>query len=282
MGKSRKWIALLLIVLLVICTIFPVVAFGANALGSDEVVILFDISTSMSWYDTGFLAPNALQQLVQTLPAHWHVGLVTFDTDVVDVVAPSANSRPIIHAILDDVQYNNWTNSGAGIFQAMELFSENALSRTIVFVTDGEKANMPNNAATIAATELAEDAIALLVASDIIVHSIVIEYAFDIRHEAIMNLSANTGGMLFEGVSSEELSNTAFQLLSDALSVAGTVVGRTQATDQLSNLIISLPAVDRAQVLLKAEAEIENISVSGTGRSVEIINGSRFAVIDIL
>jgi len=282
MRKYRKRKALFLLVLCAIHIVFPQQALGTSA-GTPEVVILFDISTSMGWNDPEVLAPDAIKQLVGSLPSHWHIGFVTFHADVVDAIAPGTNTRAVIYTVLDGVEYSNWTSSGIGLLQAMELFSGNATNQTLVFVTDGEKAHMPNSGATEEAALLADMAIAQIIASDIQVHTIVIGEDFDIRHESIMNLAHATNGYLFEGIASEELSGIATTLAFDVLDVSNNLVGTAQITDGTGNFTVRLPTarLDLARVLITAESAIENIAVSGGGANVEIYTGRQFAMVEI-
>jgi len=237
----------------------------------------------MDWNDTGSLAPDALQQFVGSLPSHWHIGLVTFHAEVIDTVAPGPNTRPAINEILSGTAYTGWTDAGAGLRQAMDLFSVRATSRTILFVTDGEKAHMPTPAATAEVAYLSEIAIAEVIASGIQVHTIVIGQDFAEKHESIVGLAPATGGHLFEDVFSEDLSSVVSQLTFDVLGVSSSLVGTAQMADGAGNFTVRLPAsgVDSARVLITGESAIENIAVSGGGNGVVIQAGQRFSIVEI-
>jgi len=250
---------------------------------SHELIILFDNSTSMSWNDTGFLAPDAIKQIISSLPSDWRVGLVTFRAEVIDAVPPGTDTWEAITAILEGVRYTNFTNSGAGLQQAMELFSDHARSRTILFVTDGEMAYLPTYTATAEAMVLAEEMIAQIIESDIQVHTISIGKDFWATHEAILGLAHATGGTLFQDVPSEGLSEVASTLVFDVLGVARSQVGAAQIVDSMGTFTIRLPAVglDSARVLLTAERPIDHIVVSGNGSNVSIQRGRRFAIVAV-
>ena len=271
------------ILLFMLCVMFvfqqPALSVSTNDTRSPELIVLLDISTSMDWNDPETLAPDALKQLVGSLPSHWNIGLVTFHADVVDAIAPGSNTRSTIYAVLDEIEYSDWTSSGTGLLRAIELFSPNATSRTIVFVTDGEKAHMPTSEFTEEAALLADTAIAQLIASDIQVHTIVVGEDFDIRHESIMGLAHATGGYLFEGIASEELSGIASTLVFDVFGTSRNQVGTAQITDAAGSFTVRLPAADMARVLITAESPVDNIAVSGGG-SVEIRTGERFAIVE--
>jgi len=273
----------------VLCTVFllsqTVLGAVSNELEAHEVIILFDISTSMGWNDTGFLAPDALRQIVSTLPSHWHVGLVTFHAEVADIVPPGVGTRGEIHEILSETGYTDWTNSGVGFAQAMALFSERALSRTIIYMTDGEMAMMPTEAATAEAVVLAEAMVQEITVSGIRVHTIAVGQDFPNVHPDIMGLASATGGYLFQDVLSEALHDTARELVFDVLGVARNQVGAARMEDSgRGSFTVRLPAtgIDSATVLITAESAVENIVVSGSGSSVEIETGQRFAIVKIV
>lgn len=270
-----------------LCATFLLAQPGLSADTDDadahELILLFDLSTSMSWNDTEFLAPDALQQIVSSLPSYWHLGIVTFRADVIDAVAPGADTRGMVGAILGEARYSNYTNSGAGLVQAMDLFSDNARSRTIVFMTDGEMAMLPSADATAEAVTLAEQAIAQVIESDIQVHTIAVGIDFDRTHEAILGLAPATGGTLFQDVRSAELSKIASTLVFDVLGVARSQAGAAQLDDTTGTFAVRLPAtgLDFARVLITAESALDHIVVSSSGANVGIQTGQRFALVEI-
>ena len=230
-----------MIFLCLLCAVhFPSQAtFAADDTGIHELIILFDNSVSMNWNDPAFLAPDVLTQILDSLPAHWCIGLVTFNADVVDFVPPAAGTRPLIRTILERTRYINFTNAGAGLLQAIELFSDNAHSRTIIFMTDGEMVVHPTKDAGEYITEdveiLIAQAIARVIASDIQVHTIAVGGGFEGYHEAIINFASATGGYLFRDIPSANLSEIASVLVFDVLGAAEIPVDTAQTTGSESD-----------------------------------------------
>jgi len=258
----------------------PVAGVDSDDIGTHEIILLFDISTSMGWNDTEVLAPDALKQIVGSLPPHWNVGLVTFNADVVDVVPPDVDTRETIHTILENVSYTSFTNSGTGLLQAAELFSNNAQSRTIIFFTDGSKVQLPTPEDTADAIYLAEQAIEQIMDSDIRVHVVAVGENYKGFHEKILDLAPVTGGHLFRDLPSEGLSEVASTLVFDALRVAGSYVG---TADSAGHFTVQLPVagLDSATVLITAESAIEHVAVN-TGDSAIIQRGQHFALAEII
>ena len=285
MNKHKKRIACFLLSLCAFALLLhPSASAYSDDTGAHELIVLFDNSTSMAWNDTAFLAPDALRQLVHSLPSHWHLGLVTFRSDVVALVPPGPDTRAEISGILDGTIYTNWTNAGAGLRQALELFSDNAQNRTIVFMTDGEMAMLSTPNATAEAVALAESTIAQISASDIQVHTIVVGDGFYRAHEAILGLAETTGGHLFQDIPSEDLSEVISTLAFDVLEIPQSQAGLAQLGDAAGNFTVRLPVtgLDSARVLITTESAIEHIVVNGNGSNVSIQVGQRFAIVEVL
>ena len=264
---------------------FQAAANTQAAEGTHELIILFDVSTSMSWNDTSFLAPDALQQIVHTLPTHWHVGIVTFNGVVVDYVAPGAYTTAEVQQVLNQARYTNWTNSGAGFAQVLELFSNHAQNRTIIFMTDGELAHLPTAQETAEATAHAEQMIAEIIASDIIVHTIAVGQDFPEVHESVMGLAAATGGTLLLAPTSGELNAVAAKLVMDTFMPTQNQVGAATQMQQpnAGRFMIALPqdTLDYAKILIHADAAISHVVVSASAESIHIETGARFALVKL-
>jgi len=285
LSVRRVWKEIIAIVLVLstVFIIFPKSAFASER-ASPEVIILFDISTSMRDNDTEFLAPDALKELVNNLPSYWNIGLVTYNIDLVHVIEPVVGNRAEILQALDDVQYISFTNAAAGLEKARELFSEHAQSQTILFVTDGEKAAMPSYEETAQANQLADVELNKVIESDITVHSIIMGHEFYRSDSDVIDLAEATGGRLFANTLSTGLRDVVYQLLFDTLQVPYSTVGVAQMADGTGNFVIRLPMieVDLVRIFITGESAIANVVVSGAGSEVEISTGQRFATIEIV
>jgi len=281
MEYKRKFAIICLLLCILLC-LFVAPAYANDTISHHEMVIILDISTSMGWVDSELLIPDGLRQFIAILPLFWHVGLVTFNTDVVDVVPPSENSRATINDILSHTVYSGATNTGAGLLQATELFSENPLSRNIIFATDDGDIWMPTATAITQARELLALTTDRIVDYEIPVHIVAIGNDFQ-NYENILILSRLTEGLLIQTSYATELSNIFSELAFNTFNVNSQLVGAAYLTDSRGSITIPLPdtRMDFARVLLTAENTISNVSVSGTGGHIEVQQGQRFAVIEI-
>ena len=241
--------------------------------GAHEVVLLFDTSSAMGLIDPEFLAPDALRQIKGSLPSYWHVGLVTFSSDIVDVVPPgTADTRAEINAVLRNINYTASANHGAGLLRATELFSENAISRTIIFLSGNHAAESD--------MQLTEQAVAQIIANDIQMHMIAVGNSIENFCEVILALPQATGGRMFLHIPADRLNQAAYSLTFDVFDIARTPLTRNSA----GRFTAHLPAegIDFARILITTEAELDNLVVSVESYCVTIQTGQRFAVIEIL
>ena len=251
-------------------------------LQSHEIILLLDTSASMSWSDAAFLAPDTLRQITGSLPSYWHVGLVTFNSDVVDVVPPGADTRAEIHTALQAVQYTGYANAGAGLLQAAGLFSDHALSRTMVFLTDGQSGQTPETDIPEDVMQLKDQAIAQIATTDIQVHTIAVDYGAADSHSGILGLALATGGHLFRELRSEDLSRIASTLSFGIFGIAR----NPQMRDAAGGFLVRLPTMglDAVRVLITAESAIEYVIVvdGDSGSYVDVQAGKRFALVEVL
>lgn len=288
----KKIVALLCILCITALLAQPASGLAAsNESEIHEVIILFDVSASMSWNDVGQLAPDALRQIVSSLPSYWHVGLVTFNSDVVDIIPPGLDTRRSIHETLAGTRYSSWTNSGVGFFQSMVLFSAQAHSQTIIFMTDGILVSPPTDHALLTDKEAAnaqdfgETMISQIITSGIVVHTIVVGQDLSDAHGLIMGLAPATGGHVFETNTSSELHRIARTLAFDTLATAHNQADTAQmitSTDGGFTVHLPTEAIDSARILITAESRIDDVVVSASGDSVEVESGLHFAMVEIL
>jgi len=265
--------------------------------GHHEVIVILDMTSSMGWdgqdirEDGIFLAPDSLRQFVAVLPSFWHIGLVTFNSEVVSVVPPGEDSRLAIDDVLRSAYYSRSTNTGAALLQAVDLFSENALSRSIVFLTDGRVLHIPARYTWITlseAEELLDTAITQIVDYEIPVHILMIGNRFgnDIHFvNPANNLPELTGGELLLAPNVNELNEHISDLMFGRFGVNSQSVGiGSFSPDVRGSFTIPLPdvSIGIARVLITSESPVVDISVSGIAENINIQQGRRFAAIEIV
>lgn len=94
-----------------------------NASAEAEIVFLLDTSESMKTQDRAMRAVDAIRQGAYSLPSNYPVGMISYGTEVWEVM-PLSTDRQKLDMQLDQIQYGGYTNAGAGLSQAVALFSE--------------------------------------------------------------------------------------------------------------------------------------------------------------
>ncbi len=111
---------------------------GTKAGPKAEIVFLLDGSGSMSEQGREQTVADAIRQTIYSLPFDYEAGLVVYSTDILASVAPDTDMGQLEEQ-LEGIRYAGYTNAGAGLEQAMELFSEeDGIDRWIVMLSDGE------------------------------------------------------------------------------------------------------------------------------------------------
>ncbi|MCL2408503.1 MAG: VWA domain-containing protein [Oscillospiraceae bacterium] len=283
MYRYRKQLVATLVILFAIF-LFPQSVLGVasgdadsfdSASSAHEVILLFDTGASIGLNDPAFLAADAMQQIASSLPSLWHVGLVTFNAQIVDYVPPGDGTWAEIHNILENISYANLTNPNAGLLKAVDLFSDYALSRTIIFLTDEHDNDTAKDLTTDVQQE--EEIVAQIAAYDIRMHVVALGDMGDIL--PTLWLSPHMDGLLLRDLRAEDLSSIASALVFNILGVAGS----PQISDANGNFSVRFPAegIDSARVIVTAESAIEDFAVDSGGGHVDVHIGHRFALIEI-
>lgn len=247
-----------------------------------ELVLVLDISGSMQDYDSDFLAPDCLKQLTESLPVGWRTGLVTYNDQVAQSVGITEQTASI-HNTLSQVAYNGYTNTSTGINKAMSLFNENALSRQILLLTDGEIL-LESETDTLSAAVEMDTALQNAVSAGIMIHTVGLGNDFQSYNNSIKRSSEATGGRLFEIPEAEGLSAAVTSLLYENLGVRKISVGSAQMSGSNGSYRMELPVagLTQAKILITSESPVSNVAVSCEGSEIlQIVPGKRFAAVTI-
>ena len=104
-----------------------------------EIVFLLDASASMKDQDKGREAVDGICQAAYGLTSNCRTGAVVYNTDV-QAVIPLETEHDEMEELLSSVVCTGYTNAGAGLNQALDLFSSEIenVDQCIIMVTDGE------------------------------------------------------------------------------------------------------------------------------------------------
>lgn len=280
-AKSKIFFACIVTILLLhINTVFSS-ATPKETSDVHEVVFVLDTSGSMKDNDSELLAPDSLKLLASSLPSNSKIGAVTYNSQVVDAAALTDNAETIV-AMLTGVSYNGYTNTGAGLMHAMKLFSDDAASKSIVLLTDGE-IDMWTPQETQTANNTLNHAIEQASSAGVKIHTIRLGNSFEVGANSIRRCAEETGGQVYEAPSATELSQMADRLLSESLGINKAIAGAAQMTGSSGKYAIQLPfsGLTAAKVLIISDSAVEDVVVSGAAQNVQILTGKRFAVVSL-
>jgi hypothetical protein len=254
---------------------------AAEGIKQHEVVFLFDISYSMNATDPEKLAPDCLEEILYALPSNYAVGLVTYGSDV-QTAKPVDTGREQVGALLRQVNYTGYTNAGAGLEKALTLFKETGADKTVILLSDGE-IMLENPAATQVSVEQFSRAMQTAAQSGIRVVTVAVDDPGNVPQINIYP-SAKGQGLLFHIGDTAQLGGVAKTILYEVFGIAKTAISSGDLTSD--TLKVRLPlgrsdAIDKAKILLTSAVPLGHIGASYTAQSGEIVNGKRFAVLNL-
>lgn len=283
--SGRKWITVAAVVLMALI-LLPGAVSEISAAESEvshntgsEVVFLLDSSGSMKKQDEGRFALDAVRQAAYSLPSDYQVGFVSYGTEVQAVVPMNRGLGPL-DAQLAAIQYTGYTNAGAGLSQAMELFSEEeGVERYIIMLSDGE-IDMPDAGAESLSREMYTQAAGLAREKGIKICIIAVGSELNDPQMHIFDGAEMTDGAIYWQGQSGSLVQIMGRILTERMAVPLKSLGVTDSNG--GTVHAELPAgVSRARLLLTSDGGIGVVSASYTAQSGHTVAGQCFAVIDM-
>lgn len=252
-----------------------------------EVVFLLDASSSMNGQDTGRLAVDAVRQAVYSLPPNYQAGLVVYNTGIQTAI-PFGEDLSRWDTLLAEVDYSGYTNAGAAAGQAVEMFSEQeAASRYIIMLTDGE-IDMPDSREKEYSRHLYEEAVQRAQEKGIIIYIIAVGSELNEGSELdetgmhiFDGAKMTDGAVCWEGQSGS-ISKGMEHILYDCMNFPRSSVGISEGTRGRMNVDLPATGAEYVKLVLSAEEMPSSISVDYTAENSRVVNGQKFAVIDIL
>ena len=282
----KKWRSILCTgIMFLLLTVIPTGLVSAEESAEQpvhELIFVLDISSSMNDNDSAFLAPDSLKQIAESLPSDWQTGLITYNGLVVESTELTDQVQSFYNK-LDQVKYTGYTNTGTAISQAVAMFSENAKSRQIILLSDGEIA-MPEDSQTQEAIARMNTAVESAGSSGIPIHTIGLGNAFQTYDDSVKQCSERTGGRLIEVPNASGLSTAVDQLVTETLGIRRISIGAAKMSGNSGTYHAKLPITDasQAKILILSGSPVSDVSVSCEGSEIAgITPGKRFASVRI-
>lgn len=268
------------LVLILSCRmIVPAAADGADSPETAEVVFLLDASGSMKTQDKDRLALDAIRQGAYSLPSDYQVGLVAYGTEV-QVVLPLTVDKLKMDAQLSAVQYGGYTNAGAGLSQAVGLFSDEVgKERYVVMFSDGE-IDMPNAEAETLSRESYSQAAAQAKKKGIKICIVAVGSELDNPQLHIFDGAEVTDGAIYWEGQSGSLTQIMERIVSDRIKFPRQSLGVTDAGG--GSIFAEIPVgVDKAKLMIICNSGIEQVAADYKAENGHTSVGKRFTIIDM-
>lgn len=260
-------------------------AFGEKAQAQEirqevtgELVVVLDCSQSMKDVDGGFAAPEFLRELAAALPGNYRMGAVGYQEEVLFSL-PVSSSYQEMKETLDQVQYKQYGNAGAGMEEALKLFQNPQRDRKILLISDGE-IMMKTKEQTAESAALFGQALAQAKAEGISIDVLALGECLE-EGETVYQAAEETGGELYWLDDGEALSDFTETWLFDRLKIPARPVGKIEGSG--GELRIRLPdcLMDRARILLTGSQENENLTVNCEADKFNILKGNHYTLLEL-
>lgn len=251
----------------------------SNSEESAEIVFLLDTSASMKTQDKERLALDAIRQGIYSFPSGCQIGFVAYGTEVQTVV-PLTGDKQKIDMQIDAVEYGGYTNAGAGLSQAVGLFSDTPdKTRYIIMLSDGE-IDMPGAEEEKKSRESYKQAAAYAEKKGIQICIIAIGRELNNPQMHIFDGAEITDGTIYWEGSSGSLTQIIERIVSHKLQIPRQPLAATDAEG--GKILAELPAgVNQAKIMITSDNEIEQVTAQYGAEGGHIETGKRFAVVDL-
>lgn len=268
------------IFILTMCMFFSCKASEEKRFDTDngEVVFMLDTSVSMNGQDK--LALDAIRQAFYSLPSNYKAGLVAYNTGI-QMIIPFETEQSLWDEKLDTIEYSGYTNAGEALKQAVEMFSnEEKTNRYIIIVTDGE-IDMPDNQQREESRLLYEEMAKEAKEKGIVIYIIASGSELSETGAHIFDGAELTDGTIYWEGQSGSISEIMNRILYDRINFPRSSVGVTKGNSGQLSIKLPVAGADFAKIIFTAEQGIENIRAEYAAENGMIINGKKFAVVNI-
>lgn len=284
MKKHKTIFSVILLFLFTLMMSITVPAAEQPASDTKSVIFLFDSSGSMKTNDKERLAIDSIAQLTYALPSDYRVGVVSYNTKVVISQKPvDSNQRSQIMKQADKIQYEDYSNAGRGLQEAVKLLKEEeAEEKTIVLLSDGEIL-MKDASATKKSTSLYKEAIEQASKAGITIHVIGLGEQMKNLKNPIFDAAEETGGGSYLAPLPVDIQDAIDSILIDKLDIKQTNLAIVDADGTQESFSFDCPFVNASivRILLTSDAPIKNLKTNFQAEDAKQINGEKYSLIQI-
>ncbi len=280
--KKLRWACLCLI----LCLLFSQSVYASENHGMDKkaIVFLLDASGSMKTNDPQKYAVDSIAQLIYTLPTDYEVGFVAYNNEICASQPFLGNSqRSRIMESAQNVSYENYSNAGAGLLQAVEMLQScSADDKSIVMLSDGEFL-MEDEESTEQSYRTYQEAIEKAVQEETTIHVIGLGKDMENTENSIFQAAVQTEGGIYYTPHALELPSAMESILTEQLGIRQMTAAIIDTDGDSEQIPLELPFAHAnvIRVLLTSDSPIQNVKTNFKADSADQITGERYSLIEI-
>ena len=270
--------------LLMIAVYTPSHAYAEELPDGKFIVFVLDASGSMKTNDPQRLAIDSIAQLIYSLPSDYQVGFVAYNAGIAasaDFV--SADGRKQVMDKAETVEYTGYSDAGAGLSSAIEMFAEHkAQGGHVVLLSDGE-IFLQSSEETEASVQQYEGAMQQAQELGARIHVIGLGDDMEDMDNFIFSAAEHTGGDSFHTPQAVEIQKAIDTILTEDLGIKQSTAALIEADGKPETVSVELPYAhaNKVRVLLTSTAPIRNLTANFQADDAGQVNGERYSLIEM-
>ena len=186
-----------------------------------------------------------------------------------------------LNSILDRTKYAGYTNAGEALEFALNMFSENSIYKNIIMISDGEIV-LQNENLTNQSNEKFKSALNISKEKNIIIDTIALgNLTEDGQKHNILDASNQTNGQIFKCENVLKLDEVSNEILFNKFKIKKSLVGIGNTSNGEIDMKLPTINLDKVKILVSSKDTINNINVNCKSESANVINGNKFAIVEI-
>ena len=248
------------------------------------IVFVLDASGSMKTNDPQRLAIDSIAQLIYSLPSDYQVGFVAYNAGIAasaDFV--SADGRKQVMDKAETVEYTGYSDAGAGLSSAIEMFAEHkAQGGHVVLLSDGE-IFLQSSEETEASVQQYKGAMQQAQELGARIHVIGLGDDMEDMDNFIFSAAEHTGGDSFHTPQAVEIQKAIDTILTEDLGIKQSTAALIEADGKPETVSVELPYAhaNKVRVLLTSTAPIRNLTANFQADDAGQVNGERYSLIEM-
>lgn len=246
--------------------------------GDTEIIIVLDASQSMKKVDSSYAALDFIRGVIAVVPRNYEIGIVVYNNEIC-LKLPAGSSYDEIQKELENIEYRNYGDAGAGLSEAISLFENQQAEKRILMISDGEimlKTEEETEKSVQAFAQAVEQAKKDGIPIDIVALGQRIE-----EGNTIYSAAESTSGSLYELPESNEFSNLMEQYLFHDLKIKERNIGTLNGTSGELSIMLPDRLMDKAKIILLGKQNNENLTVNCKADNIQLFQGENYTVVEI-